>query len=170
MANEEHIALLKKGVESWNQWREENPDAKPDFSKADLRGTKLQNANLSDSNLEEVKFQFSNLKGAILTGSNVNKGKFQDVNLTNVKLNNADLKQANFFEANLQHADMENSNLQGAQFNEDTTLFQTNFKGANLKEASGLMENQIQDCLVNKETKLPEYLGEETDDDFLLQM
>ncbi len=170
MANEEHLALLKKGSDSWNQWREENPDVKPDFIKADLRGTKLQKANLSNSNLEEVKFQFSNLSGAVFSGANLKKAKFQDVNLSNVKLDNADLQQTNFFEANLQHADMENSNLQGAQFNEDTTLFQTNFKGANLIEASGLMENQIRDCLVNKETKLPDYLDEETDDDFLLQM
>ncbi len=170
MANEEHIGLLKKGTESWNKWREENPDVKPDFAKADLRGAKLQKANLSNANLEEVKFQFSNLSGAILTGSNINRGKFQDVNLSSAKLDNAELKQVNFFEANLQYADMENSNLQGAQFNEDTTLFQTNFKGANLGEASGLMENQIRDCLTSKETKLPDYLGEETDDDFLLQM
>jgi uncharacterized protein YjbI with pentapeptide repeats len=170
MANDEHIVLLKAGTESWNQWREQNPDIKPDFTKADLRGLKLQKANLSNSNLEEVKFQFSNLNGAILTGSNLKKAKFQDVNLSHVKLDNTDLRQANFFEANLQHADMESSNLKGAQFNEDTELLQTNLKGANLIEASGLMESQIRDCLVNNKTKLPDYLGEETDDEFLLQM
>jgi hypothetical protein len=25
MANEEHLGILKQGVEVWNQWREENP-------------------------------------------------------------------------------------------------------------------------------------------------
>jgi hypothetical protein len=25
MANDEHVALLKKGVAAWNEWRDENP-------------------------------------------------------------------------------------------------------------------------------------------------
>jgi hypothetical protein len=35
MANDEHVAILKKGVAAWNAWRDENPD-KPDLSKPDL--------------------------------------------------------------------------------------------------------------------------------------
>ena len=26
MANDEHVAILKKGVAAWNAWRDENPD------------------------------------------------------------------------------------------------------------------------------------------------
>jgi hypothetical protein len=26
MANDEHVALLKKGAEAWNAWRADNPD------------------------------------------------------------------------------------------------------------------------------------------------
>ena len=29
MANEEHLARLKQGVEAWNQWREANPGSVP---------------------------------------------------------------------------------------------------------------------------------------------
>jgi hypothetical protein len=25
MANDEHVAMLKKGVDAWNKWRDENP-------------------------------------------------------------------------------------------------------------------------------------------------
>ena len=26
MANDEHVALLKKGVDAWNKWRRDNPN------------------------------------------------------------------------------------------------------------------------------------------------
>jgi len=29
MANEEHVALLKRGVDAWNAWRLKNPDVVP---------------------------------------------------------------------------------------------------------------------------------------------
>jgi len=38
MANEEHIARLKQGVDAWNAWRRETPDARPDLRGAILRG------------------------------------------------------------------------------------------------------------------------------------
>jgi hypothetical protein len=37
MANEEQLSILKKGVEVWNEWREENPEIEVDFSNADLK-------------------------------------------------------------------------------------------------------------------------------------
>ena len=36
MANEEHLARLRKSVEGWNQWREQYPQIEPDFIEADL--------------------------------------------------------------------------------------------------------------------------------------
>ena len=40
MANKDHLDLLKKEVAAWNEWREENPDIRPDLSMANLpRGT-----------------------------------------------------------------------------------------------------------------------------------
>ena len=38
MANDEHVAILKQGVDDWNAWRRENPDIRPDLSGANLRG------------------------------------------------------------------------------------------------------------------------------------
>ena len=51
MANKEHLVRLKHGVEAWNQWRRENPDARPDQSQANLAGAHLVEADLSDTNL-----------------------------------------------------------------------------------------------------------------------
>ena len=73
-------------------------------------------------------------------------------------------------EANLQYADLENTILKDAQFSEDVLLNQTNLKGANLEGATGLSSNQINLAITDKQTKLPDYLEEEMDDDFLLQM
>ena len=41
MANDEHVALLKQGVDAWNAWREGNPKVLPDLAEADLTGAKL---------------------------------------------------------------------------------------------------------------------------------
>ena len=34
MANPEHLAILKQGVEVWNQWRDEHPEIQPNLSRA----------------------------------------------------------------------------------------------------------------------------------------
>ncbi len=36
MANQEHLDLLKQGVESWNTWRTSQKNIVPDLSGADL--------------------------------------------------------------------------------------------------------------------------------------
>ena len=54
MANDEHIALLKKGVAAWNAWREANPAIRPDLRGADLSGARLVEAHLSKANLSEA--------------------------------------------------------------------------------------------------------------------
>ncbi len=37
MASPEHVAMLEQGVKSWNVWREQNPEDKPDLRNTDLR-------------------------------------------------------------------------------------------------------------------------------------
>src|SRR5437773_1083291 len=61
MANDVHVALLKKGVDAWHAWRRANPDIRPDLSRADLREANLWAATLVDTDLT----------GADLTGSRV---------------------------------------------------------------------------------------------------
>ena len=46
MANEEHLAILKQGVEAWNQWRRANHVIPPNLSLADLNEAHLIRANL----------------------------------------------------------------------------------------------------------------------------
>jgi uncharacterized protein YjbI with pentapeptide repeats len=169
MPNAEHLKLIKSSVDSWNQWREQNPEVVPDFSKADLRGLNLQNADLKNTNLKEAKLNFSNLCGANLESANMEKSKLQEANMQRANLQNAKLNGAGMLESNLQYADFTNANLEGAQFNEDVSFIQTKLNGANLSWATGLSYSQIKLAITDDKTRLPEYLEEEMDDDFLLQ-
>ena len=71
MANEEHVALLKQGVEVWNAWRKANPDIEPDLSNANLRGANLSDANLVGANLSGANLSSANLSGADLVDANL---------------------------------------------------------------------------------------------------
>src|SRR6516162_4445978 len=78
MANDEHVALLKQGVDAWNAWRRYNPDIRPDLSEANLTGADiseaglsgadLSGADLSGADLSEAPLVSADLTGADLTG------------------------------------------------------------------------------------------------------
>jgi len=87
MANKEHLARLKQGVEAWNQWREANLPVQPDLSMANLRGADLSRANLSraqliGANLQGATLVETNLEGANLTGCSVYGISAWNINLT----------------------------------------------------------------------------------------
>jgi hypothetical protein len=71
MANEEHLGLIKQGVDTWNRWRDEHPDAQPDLSDADLHGTNLIEADLRGANLSWGNLNKANLSGAKLYEANL---------------------------------------------------------------------------------------------------
>jgi uncharacterized protein YjbI with pentapeptide repeats len=98
MANDEHVAILKKGVDAWNKWRDENPDFRPD-----LYGAKLILANLIGANLSGANLRVANLIGANLSGAN----------LLNADLSGANLMYANMVEANVAGADLTGCRIYG---------------------------------------------------------
>jgi hypothetical protein len=141
MANDEHVALLKKGVDAWNAWREANNHIHPDLSGADFSGAKLSlavlvNADLSKANLSGADLNEANLSGTLLVEANLIKAKLAGTNLGMATLGNADLSgavlssanitSANLFQANLSGADLVGANLLGA------SLLYTNLSGADL--------------------------------------
>jgi uncharacterized protein YjbI with pentapeptide repeats len=114
MANEEHLAKFKEGVEAWNQWREVNPHIKPDLSEADFADLPF-----SLNDLTAINFQETNLSNIFFVG----------FRLQRANLHKADLWEANFEGAQLQKADLSETELLGARFVE------TNLQGANLDNA-----------------------------------
>lgn len=68
MANEKHLAILKKGIKTWNLWRKDNPFENPDLSNIDLSGYKYEEANFSNTN-----FQNSHLDRWVVTDCDFSK-------------------------------------------------------------------------------------------------
>jgi uncharacterized protein YjbI with pentapeptide repeats len=51
MANQEHLNILKQGVQEWNQWRKEHPEIRPDLIGANLFNVDFFDADISDADL-----------------------------------------------------------------------------------------------------------------------
>jgi Pentapeptide repeats (8 copies) len=118
MANDEHVAILKKGVDAWNKWRGENPDTLPDLSKADLsnarlNGAKLSFANLSGANLFEAWLGEADLSGGNLIGASLFRADLIGAKLKGADLRGADLQFATVAEVDLMGADLTGCRIYG---------------------------------------------------------
>ena len=78
MANEKHLAILKKGVKVWNDWRKKNFGTLPDLVGANLSKARLSNADLNKADLSGAKLSNAflgraDLSGAILNGADLSE-------------------------------------------------------------------------------------------------
>jgi hypothetical protein len=145
MANDEHVAMLKKGVGAWNAWRDENPYIPPDVSGVDLSKVNFiefnrtyyplrlnfNNANLKGANLHSARltladFAGANLSGADLSGARLSRANLPCADLTAANLRGADLVGANLHSACFSNADLKEANLENAE------LVETDLTGADL--------------------------------------
>src|SRR5712672_921321 len=81
MANQEHLGILRRGADHWNEWRTSNPLIRP---------------NLDDISLEDVD----------LSGLDLSHASLRHVTFRNVKFGNCDLSEADLREAVLSGADL----------------------------------------------------------------
>jgi hypothetical protein len=115
MVNQQHLDLLKQGVETWNQWRREHLEVEPEFRGAILRGAILRGADLFRTDLSRTDLNGADLRGASFKGS---------------ILIEAHLHRANLSKADLSGADLVRADLSGA------VLVETNLTGAALTQCS----------------------------------
>jgi uncharacterized protein YjbI with pentapeptide repeats len=117
MANDEHISILKRGVDAWNAWRAANSDILPDLTKADLSRWDLSNelklrdpvgAGLLKADLSEANLSRANLTGAVLNGANLERA-----NLTGADLSRADVRSATLVDTDLTGADLTGCRVYG---------------------------------------------------------
>lgn len=131
MANEEHVALLRQGVETWNTWRRTYSGKFP----PDLAGADLHGMDLDGTDLHEVYLIDTDLHGGILSGANLRYADLSGANLHGADLNGADLHEASLFGANLSEADLSAASLHGTVLGH-ATLSHANLRGASLVQAS----------------------------------
>lgn len=113
------------------------PDQRPDTYDdriADLSGSDLTAADLSQTQLRYVRFQGSSLLRADLSGSQAVLADFSQANLGSARLISANFSQANFEQASLVGADLTDSNLTEARL-VAARLHQVQATGANLSGA-----------------------------------
>jgi len=117
MANDEHLALLRRGAAAWHAWRATQGEA-PDLSRGVLRGLDLSGFDLSDADLRSADLRGTDCSRANLAG--------------------AHLEGANMFKAVLDGADLAGAFLYDAQFLNCAQLVVTrNWQAAFRDEALG---------------------------------
>jgi uncharacterized protein YjbI with pentapeptide repeats len=128
MANDDHVAMLRKSVDAWNTWRDKNLNIRPDLS-----GVDLSRANLGGANFGAIRPDFNVIKieGAgdltqLLKEDHTQLAKAPD--LRSARFIEADLSKANLMGADLKGADLSGADLKGAD------LSGADLSGANLGE------------------------------------
>ncbi|MBW4517851.1 MAG: pentapeptide repeat-containing protein [Timaviella obliquedivisa GSE-PSE-MK23-08B] len=178
VAIEEHLVELRRGVDSWNRWRESNLDILPDLSEAKLDKIDLSEINLSRANLTRTNFAGAHLFKADLSQTNSFNSNFNSATLFGANLTEADFTKADFGRAVLVQAKLLKTNLFGVNLRraylthaylpmsylsdadlsyaqlsqavlDGTNLRRSNLRGANLKSAK-LVGVILNDAILNE--------------------
>jgi len=134
MANPEHLEILKQGVETWNQWRRDNPVVRPDLTMVNLGGVSLVGIDLSGANLEEASFCVLDSRLENIVSANLSEANLSRANLRGVTLVEADLSDANLSDADLSGADLSGADLGNARLSK-ANLMGADLMGADLRRA-----------------------------------
>jgi uncharacterized protein YjbI with pentapeptide repeats len=144
MANQEHLTVLKQGVETWNSWRLANREINPDLSEASLRQADLSGAILSGANLWKIDLSGANLSEVDLSA----EANLTFANLRGANLRGANLPWANLSRADLSEADLSEAFLSGARLS-GTNLSEANLTGATLIRCT-FVETNIDGAILNR--------------------
>lgn len=131
MANPEHLEILKQGVGIWNQWREKNPEIKPnlegsDFSNKDFRGINFDDVNFSEAkfnacDLRDARFMEADLFSVFFRQTNLQNSNFEATYLWGATFKNVNLQSTILRFADLRNATFQNVVLTGANLNDTAT-------------------------------------------------
>jgi len=147
MASQEHLEILKRGVDAWNRWRQENPEIVPKLAEADFGAISLTRMDLNRADLYGANLIGTRLSGADLCGADLRGARLISADLVHADISRANLgwailSQANLAGANLSCtelslADFNHALLSGADFS-DSKMFSTVLGGVDLSSVRGL--------------------------------
>ena len=153
MANDEHLAILSKGIRMWSSWRLENPNIIPDLRENDFWGKDLSGFDLGDTDLYGANLNGCNLYRTNLRNTNLYRADLSMANFRKADLSNADIREANLWMTDLRECDLREANLSGAILI-NSIVIAANLNSANITGAC------IKDWQINYETKLDQVICE----------
>ncbi len=129
MANEEQLAILKQGVQVWNEWRINNSLVRPDLVGANLSGMVLIDVNIANTILIKQDPVWAELKptpSGYVRRVDLIKGQFRGVDFSKT-----DLRDVNLVGATLARANLSDANIAGAHLTA-TPLIKADIRRAKL--------------------------------------
>jgi len=144
-----HVEILRRGSQAWNEWRAQNPAERPHLSRVTL--------SLSERQWGPMHGGPINLKSAILPDASLRFASLLDADLQAADLTRADLVHARLDRANLKNAILTDAVLDHADF-ADAHLGRAILTGASLSHARNLTQDQIDETIGDASTTLPAHL------------
>lgn len=137
----------------------DRPHWDPDLSYANLRGSwareyEFDNAEFTGDYLECSDFADAHLAGADLRSSHLERAKLPGAHLEGARLQGAHLDNARLEGAHLDGAHLDGARLKGTRM-DNAVLKGTTLKGADLSDAVGLTQKQVDSAICGEDTKLP---------------
>lgn len=136
MANQEHVKILKQGVEVWNTWREKNQEIVPNLNNVSFKGRDFRGINFFKTELIRADLSNTDLRGANISRARLNGTSLAEADLRGRTTNffeaalvGADLREARLNSVYLSGADLRGANLTGA------VLRDANLEWANMSRA-----------------------------------
>lgn len=148
MANIEHLTLLLNGVESWNQWRKENPLIRPDLSRVNLSRKDFKGANFHKAKFSHANLNYTDLSDADLSEANLREARLAEANLRRANASKCTLVGAYLYKANLRQMKAHQANMFKAYLYK-VNLSEADLRGANLRATCLIGANLEQATLTN---------------------
>lgn len=146
---EEWLALLKSGVDSFNEFREAHPNWRPLFPKnADLRNSKLARVDLRNAYMLGARLRDCELFEANLAGADMLEAHLEGANLVDANLEDASLWWANLDDADLYRVKGRNSQFLNASLR-GTSLIDADLEEADMRSAK-LVEANLSGASLRK--------------------
>ncbi|MAF11096.1 hypothetical protein CMK11_11660 [Candidatus Poribacteria bacterium] len=122
MANQEHLGILRQGVDTWNAWRRGGTGTQPDLAGANLRRADLDHADLTRAYLIGARLREANLRGGRLSRADLRGAVLRGADLRQADLRGADLSGAHVNRADLRGADLSGANMARAVYSAETAF------------------------------------------------